>query len=293
MTTSPSKSGWSLGSGGGRSGPLWPDVGDDMTSTSTASIGKARTSVGPVWPRNCSFRAAMSSSSTNRRLSSTLPRTPSASRIPSPSTRQRATSTGTLRCSSATKTSGSPSPPTFCRPPSRGRDGSPTLVPVAGPLVGGDDVGHDLVPHDVAAGQVHEVEAIDAGEDAFETDEATAAAGDVDLGHVAGDHRLGAEPDAGEEHLDLLGRGVLGLVEDDEAGVEGAAPHEGERRHLHRLALEELLSALEIDHVVEGIVQRPQVRIDLGHEVAGQEAQPLPRLDRRAGEDDPLDLFGL
>src|SRR5215217_4649598 len=146
----------------------------------------------------------MSSGSTKSRLSSTLPRTPSAARTSSPSRRQRATSTTALRCSSATKTSGSPSPPTFCRPPRRGRDGSPTLVPVARPLVGGDDVGHDPVPHDVLAGQVHEGEAVDAGEDPLQAHQSAATAGDVDLRGIAGDDRLRAEPDAGEEHLDLL-----------------------------------------------------------------------------------------
>ena len=93
--------------------------------------------------------------------------------------------------------------------------------------------------HDVAPDEVHEREAVDAGEDAFEADEAAAATGHVDLGRVAGDDRLGAEPDAGQEHLHLLGRGVLRLVEDDEAGVERAAPHERQRRDLDRLALEE------------------------------------------------------
>ena len=37
------------------------------------------------------------------------------------------------------------------------------------------------------------------------------------------------------------------------------------------------------DHVVEGVVEGPQVRIDLRHEVAGQEPEALAGLDRRAG----------
>ena len=124
-------------------------------------------------------------------------------------------------------------------------------------------------------------------------DQPAAAAGHVDLGGVAGDDRLGAEADAGEEHLHLLGRGVLRLVEDDEAVVERAAAHEGQRRHLDRLALEQALRALGLDHVVERVVERAQVGVDLGHQVAGQEAEPLAGLDRRAGEDDALDLLGL
>ena len=43
----------------------------------------------------------------------------------------------------------------------------------------------------------------------------------------------------------------------------------------------------------EGVVQRAEVGVDLGHEVAGQEAQPLPRLHRRPGQDDPAHLLGL
>ena len=48
-----------------------------------------------------------------------------------------------------------------------------------------------------------------------------------------------------------------------------------------------------LDHVVQRVVQRAQVRVDLGHQVAGQEAEPLAGLDRRAGEDDALHLLGL
>ena len=37
------------------------------------------------------------------------------------------------------------------------------------------------------------------------------------------------------------------------------------------------------------VEQRPQVRVDLGDDVAGQEAEPLAGLDRRADQDDLLD----
>ena len=134
---------------------------------------------------------------------------------------------------------------------------------------------------------------VDARQDPLEALQPAAPAGHVDLGGVAGDHDLGAEADAGEEHLHLLGRGVLGLVEDDEAGVERAAAHEGERRHLDGLALEQALRALGVDHVVERVVERAEVGIDLGHEVARQEAEPLAGLDRRPGEDDALHLLVL
>ena len=82
-----------------------------------------------------------------------------------------------------------------------------------------------LVAHDVARVELDEREALDAVEDVADRQEARAAAslGEVDLGDVAGDDDLRAEAEPGEEHLHLLGRRVLRLVEDDERVVERAA----------------------------------------------------------------------
>ena len=57
--------------------------------------------------------------------------------------------------------------------------------------------------------------------------------------------------------------------------------------------LEQPLGAVGAEHVVEGVVERAQVRVDLRHQVAGQEAEPLAGLDGGSGEDDPLDLAAL
>ena len=116
---------------------------------------------------------------------------------------------------------------------------------------------------------------------------------EVDLRDVAGDHRLGAEADAGQEHLHLLGRRVLRLVEDDERVVERAAAHVGERRDLDRAALEELAGLVEAHQVVQRVVERAQVRVDLLREVAGQEAQALAGLDRGPDQHEPLDRVAL
>ena len=43
----------------------------------------------------------------------------------------------------------------------------------------------------------------------------------------------------------------------------------------------------------ERVVQRAEVRIDLRHQVPGQESETFAGLDRRTGEDDPLHLLGL
>ena len=53
------------------------------------------------------------------------------------------------------------------------------------------------------------------------------------------------------------------------------------------------LTDLGLEHVVERVVERPQVRVDLGQDVAGQEAEPLAGLDRGPGEDDAVDLLRL
>ncbi len=113
---------------------------------------------------------------------------------------------------------------------------------------------------------------------------------EVDLGHVAGHHGLGVEADTREEHLHLLRRRVLGLVEDDEGVIEGPPAHEGQRRHLDGAVGDETLGALGADHVVERVIQRAQVRIDLGHEVAREKPEVLAGLDGRARQHDALHL---
>ena len=51
------------------------------------------------------------------------------------------------------------------------------------------------------------------------------------------------------------------------------------------------LDPLDVHHVVQRVVERAQVRIDLLLQVAGQEAELLARLDGRARQDDPADLL--
>ena len=50
---------------------------------------------------------------------------------------------------------------------------------------------------------------------------------------------------------------------------------------------------LGLEHVVERVVERAQVRVDLLQHVAGQEAEPLAGLDRGPGEDDAVHFLGL
>src|SRR5688572_12251531 len=88
-------------------------------------------------------------------------------------------------------------------------------------FVGIDDARHQRMAHHVLRAELGEGDAAHAVEDAARLDQpALLVAPQVDLRHVAVHHRLGAEADTREEHLHLLGRGVLRLVEDDEGVVE-------------------------------------------------------------------------
>ena len=110
--------------------------------------------------------------------------------------------------------------------------------------------------------------------------------GQVDLSDVARDDHLRPETQAGEEHLHLLGLGVLGLVEDDQRVVEGPPAHVGERGDLDSASLQMVGQPLAVHHVVESVEQGAEIGVDLLHQSPGQEAQLLSRLDRGAGKDD-------
>ena len=65
------------------------------------------------------------------------------------------------------------------------------------------------------------------------------AGGKIDLGYISGDHRLGIETDPGQEHFHLFGRGVLGLIEDNECIVQCPPAHERQGRNFYDAALDE------------------------------------------------------
>ena len=119
------------------------------------------------------------------------------------------------------------------------------------------------------------------------------ATGQVNLGDIAGDDHLRTEAQAGQEHLHLLGGGVLRLVEDDERVVEGAAAHVRQRCDLNGARLHELGDGFGLEHVVQRVVERAQVRVNLLVEGAGQEAQTLAGLHGGAGEDNAVHLVAL
>ena len=147
------------------------------------------------------------------------------------------------------------------------------------------------MPDNVLLTEAHELDPLHLAEDVRNHDQAgVLLARQVDLRDVAGNDHLRVEPQPRQEHLHLLGTRVLGFVEDHERVVQRAPAHERQRSDLDDAAIEVLVHALGVEHVVERVEQRPQVRVHLGHQVAREEAEPLARLDRRPRQDDPADL---
>ena len=117
--------------------------------------------------------------------------------------------------------------------------------------------------------------------------------GEVDLAGVAGDDHLRIVPEPCQKHQHLARGRVLGLVEDDDAVVERPPAHERQRDHLDHVVDHEPFDLLEVHHVVERVEQRPEVRVDLGLQIARQKAEPLARFHGGPGQYDPTRLTPL
>ena len=267
------------------------------TSTSTASIGKASTSVGPcvaeellvergdvvsLDEQHAQLGVAAHALGGEHRLGE---------RAPSARRRRRR-----CACSSATKTSGSPSPPTFCGRPSRGRDGSATrsVAVAVGALVGGDDVGDDPVAHDVGARQVHEGRGRRCRRGSRSRPTRPLRPPGTST-WVVSPVTTTLDPKPMRVRNIFICSGVVFWASSRMMklafSVRPRMNASGATSTVWRSSRR--LRALGLDHVVERVVERAQVGVDLGHEVAGQEAEALAGLDRRAGEDDALHLLGL
>ena len=113
------------------------------------------------------------------------------------------------------------------------------------------------------------------------------AGGQVDLGRIAGDDHLAAPSPILVRNIFICIDGVLRLIENDHGVRQGASAHEGER-DLDHAGGKPALDPLRRQHVVESIVKRAQIGIDLLAHVAGKEAEPLSSLDRRPRQDQPV-----
>lgn len=84
---------------------------------------------------------------------------------------------------------------------------------------------------------------------------------------------------------------VLCLIEDDKRIGKRAAAHKSKRSDLDDALFEHLRDLFGIDQVEQGVVKRPQVRVDLFLKVARQKAEAFAGLDRGASQDYAADLL--
>src|SRR5579875_1495705 len=258
-TTSPSSS---SGPSSASSARLPP-----MPGGLSSSMGKARTSVGPDSSMyfSCSSAIARSSTSSTDSSASGWMRSWSSANLATAARSVSSTSTPDSLAMSMLIAASAPRPPAL---PSRARVKLP--VPGVVPLVRVDDLSHQPVPHHVMAGQPGEVDVV---EDVLHHAQPADLAGrQVHLGDVAGDHHAGAEPEPGQEHLHLLGGGVLRLVQDDERVVQRPSAHVRQGGDLDGARGHQAGDRVGVEHVVQRVVQRAQVRVDLLVQGPGQEA---------------------
>ena len=85
--------------------------------------------------------------------------------------------------------------------------------------------------------------------------------------------------------------GILGFIQNDESIVQRSAAHIGQRGNLNGLLFQQPLKSLRPKHIIQAIVQRPQVRVHLVLQITGQKAQLFARFHRRAGQNDPLHVL--
>ena len=101
------------------------------------------------------------------------------------------------------------------------------------------------------------------------------------------------KPKPGEEHLHLLGGGVLRLVEDDERVIERPTAHVCQRRYLDDPGGHQLRDQLGVHHLVQRVIQRAQIRVDLLAQRARQKPKALTGFHGGTGQDDAGHLLGL
>ena len=110
---------------------------------------------------------------------------------------------------------------------------------------------------------------------------------------VARHDHLGTKADTCQEHLHLCRGRILRLIENDERIIQGTTTHVRKRRHLNQALLRIVQVTFCPHNLIQRIVKRTQVRIDLALQIARQKTQFFPRLDRRTRQDDPAYLATL
>ena len=120
------------------------------------------------------------------------------------------------------------------------------------------------MPHHILAGQAAEGNVFNLPQDIHRhLKTASGFERKILLRQVAGDDDLGSEANPCEEHLHLCRRRILCLVQDDKRIVQRPSPHIRKGCHFDQPLLQVLLAALRPHDLVQGVIQRPQIRIYL------------------------------
>ena len=149
------------------------------------------------------------------------------------------------------------------------------------------------MPDDVGLGKLHKSDPGGTGQDASRLGQAGAAGlTEIDLSGITGDHAFAVLSQPGQEHEHLRSGRILGFIENNKGMAERPAAHVSEWGDLDLTAFDHFFQLIGFDHVVEGVVQRAEIREDFFIHVSWEETEGFARLYGRSGQDDAVDLFG-
>src|SRR5437773_12113464 len=85
----------------------------------------------------------------------------------------------------------------------------------------------------------------------------------INLRDVTGDNCLRIRADTSEKHFYLQVGGILGFIKNDKSIIKSAAAHVCEGSNFDSSCAHVVAELIGGDHVIEGIIQGTQVRINL------------------------------
>ena len=146
-----------------------------------------------------------------------------------------------------------------------------------------DDAPHKRVTHDIGAVQVNERDLFKITQNVLDMRKAIGTPDKVALRGVSRNNECRIETQASQEHLHLLGRSILRLIQDNESVVERTPTHIRQRGDLDNASLHQLGCALGIHHIEQCIKERTHIRINLVFKRARQKAKVLAGFDNWSG----------
>ena len=155
-------------------------------------------------------------------------------------------------------------------------------------LVGGNNALDQRVTNDIATRKLDNSNAFSVPQSTVRFEETgLLVCREVDLRFVPSNDCFGIDTQAGQKHEHLLRRGILRFIKDDESVVQGAPPHIGQGGNFDNGSFSVLLKFIGGQHIMQGIMQWPEVRSDLLIKIARQKAQRFAGFNGGPGENNP------